>query len=287
MTRNAIIMAAGTSSRFVPLSNEIPKGLLEVKGERLVERQIRQLLEAGVQDITLVTGYKGEMFRYLRERYGVSLVDNPDYARYNNISSIRRVTDRLGDTFICSSDNYFPGNIFLDSPQSCHYSALYDSGPTDEYCLGIDAGDRITGVTVGGQDSWYMTGPAFFSREFSREFVKIMDRDYDDEETRKGYWEDLYIRNIESLPPMLIRRFDEGAIREFDTLDDLREFDGRYLTDSGSAVIRRLAVKLGCGEGSLTCFRRIPGGSDGHVFTFMKDGRGYVYNTQEDRLEML
>ena len=38
--RNAIIMAAGTSSRFVPLSVERPKGLLEVKGEVLIERQI-------------------------------------------------------------------------------------------------------------------------------------------------------------------------------------------------------------------------------------------------------
>ena len=40
---NAIIMAAGTSSRFAPLSYEMPKALIEVKGEILIERQIRQL----------------------------------------------------------------------------------------------------------------------------------------------------------------------------------------------------------------------------------------------------
>ena len=45
---NAIIMAAGMSSRFAPLSYEIPKGLLKVKGEILIERQIRQLQEAGI-----------------------------------------------------------------------------------------------------------------------------------------------------------------------------------------------------------------------------------------------
>ncbi|WP_288155380.1 NTP transferase domain-containing protein [uncultured Sharpea sp.] len=55
---NAIIMAAGTSSRFAPLSYEKPKGLVEVKGEVLVERQIRQLREAGIEDIVLITGYK-------------------------------------------------------------------------------------------------------------------------------------------------------------------------------------------------------------------------------------
>ena len=42
---NAIIMAAGMSSRFAPLSYERPKGLLNVKGEILIEREIRQLQE--------------------------------------------------------------------------------------------------------------------------------------------------------------------------------------------------------------------------------------------------
>ena len=72
--RNAIIMAAGASSRFVPLSAEVPKGLLEVKGEILIERQIRQLQEAGIIDITLVVGYKAEMFEYLKEKFGVEIV---------------------------------------------------------------------------------------------------------------------------------------------------------------------------------------------------------------------
>ena len=38
---NAVILAAGASTRFIPLSLEQPKGLFEVRGERLIERQIR------------------------------------------------------------------------------------------------------------------------------------------------------------------------------------------------------------------------------------------------------
>ena len=105
-------MAAGTSSRFVPLSAETPKGLLEVKGEILIERQIRQLNEAGIRDITVVVGFMAEKFRYLKDLFGVDIVLNEDYARYNNTSSIIRVLDRLADTYICSSDNYFPENVF-------------------------------------------------------------------------------------------------------------------------------------------------------------------------------
>ena len=49
---NAIILAAGMSTRFAPLSYEKPKGLLNVKGEVLIERQIKQLHSVGIKDIT-------------------------------------------------------------------------------------------------------------------------------------------------------------------------------------------------------------------------------------------
>lgn len=59
---NAVLMAAGTSSRFAPLSYELPKSLISVKGEILIERQIRQLIEAGIKQIFVVVGYKKECF---------------------------------------------------------------------------------------------------------------------------------------------------------------------------------------------------------------------------------
>ena len=71
---SAVILAAGSATRFIPLSLEQPKGLYEVRGERLIERQIQQLQEAGVRDITIVLGYKKDMFAYLEEKYGVRLV---------------------------------------------------------------------------------------------------------------------------------------------------------------------------------------------------------------------
>lgn len=48
MIRNAIILAAGKSTRFAPFTYERPKGLFRVKGEYLIERQIKQFVEAGV-----------------------------------------------------------------------------------------------------------------------------------------------------------------------------------------------------------------------------------------------
>lgn len=284
MDRNAVILAAGTASRFVPLSLEIPKGLLEVRGEVLVERQIRQLRQAGVKDITLVVGYMADSFAYLREKYGVDMVYNEDFAKYNNISSLIRVVDRLGDTYICSSDNYFTNNVFKGNPTTSYYSARYAYGMTDEYCLTVGADDEISDVEVGGHDSWYMVGHVYFSRDFSEKFRDLLVREYADERTRLGYWEDLYIRHIADLPPMRINRYGDGEIEEFDSIDELRLFDPSYVDDTRSTLLRQIAGRLDCSQSSLTHFTKAAQGGDHPKFTFMKDGIPYMYDGRGDTL---
>ena len=85
---NAVILSAGMSTRFVPLNFEIPKGLLTVKGEPLIERQICQLREKGIEEIIIVVGYMKEQFEYLVGKYGVILVETDEYETKNNHASI-------------------------------------------------------------------------------------------------------------------------------------------------------------------------------------------------------
>ena len=239
-------MAAGTSSRFAPLSYEKPKGLLNVKGEVLIERQIRQLQEAGISDITVVVGYKAEQFDYLADKFNVSLVLNEDYNQYNNTSSIIRVINKLENTYICSSDNYFPENVFLNKSSESYYSALYAEGRTSEYCIATDTQDTIISVTVSGKDSWYMVGHVFFNKEFSERFRDIMIEEYPNEETKKGYWEDVYIKHINELPLMKIHRYNPHDIEEFDSLEELRLFDEKYINYTGSKIFQNICSALQC-----------------------------------------
>ena len=160
---NAVIMAAGLSSRFAPLSHEKPKALINVRGEILVERQIRQLRNAGIADILLVVGYKKEMFYYLKEKFGIHILENTEYAVRNNNSSLYVARKYLKNTYICSADNYFTVNPFEQEVEESYYSALYADGPTKEWCLECDEDDWITNVKIGGKDSWYMMGHVFFS----------------------------------------------------------------------------------------------------------------------------
>lgn len=278
--RNAIIMAAGTSSRFVPLSVERPKGLVEVKGEILIERQIRQLKEAGITDITLVVGYKAEMFAYLRDKYAVDIVYNEDFARYNNTSSLIRVIEKLDNTFICSSDNYFPENVFTRESVDSYYSALYAEGKTNEYCLITNAEDQITDVKVGGHDSWYMVGHVFFNHEFSEKFRKLMIKEYCNETTQQGYWEDLYIHYIDQLPKMKINRYQEGDIQEFDSLDELRMFDESYKNDTRSSIVKQICKQLEVEEACVHAFRNIKHKGNYLQFHFKVYDDVYEYNAE-------
>ncbi|MBR1813988.1 MAG: NTP transferase domain-containing protein [Lachnospiraceae bacterium] len=240
---NAIIMAAGTSSRFAPLSYEQHKAMTVVKGEVLIERQIRQLQAAGVPEIYIVTGYKADQFEYLTGKYGIRLLHNPEYLTRNNHSSIWAAREVLGNSYVCSSDNYFAQNPFEKEVDEAYYAAEYADGPTAEWCMTEDENGYINSVTIGGEKAWYMLGHTFWSRDFSSAFLNILEKEYNLPETTGKLWEKIFLAHLDVLK-MKIRKYAPGVIYEFDTLDELREFDESYRTDTRSALIKEAAGQL-------------------------------------------
>lgn len=243
---NAIILAAGTSSRFAPLSYERPKALIKVKGEILIERQIRQLKEAGIDEIVVVTGYMAEKFDYLKEKFGVILVNNPEFNIKNNNSSIFVARDYLKNSYICSSDNYFRNNPFEKEVDDSYYSAIYIDGQTDEWCITEEHG-YIKDVNIGGRDSWIMLGHVFWSNTFSKKFISILEREYNYPSTKDKLWESIYIEHIDELK-LKLRKYPSDFIVEFDTLDELRQFDEIYINDTKSSILKKCALNLGIEE---------------------------------------
>lgn len=278
---NAIILAAGTSSRFVPLSFEYPKGLLEVRNEILIERQIRQLKEAGISEITVILGYKAELFGYLRNKFGVSIVYNEDYSRYNNSSSIYRVLDLLGNTFICCSDHYYVKNVFFDQEENSYYAVQYSEGPTTEWCVKTDDSGRICKIDVGGRDAWYLSGHAFFNEDFSDGFRTVFLSEYADENVRLGYWEDVFVRHIRGLN-MIAKHYSREDFYEFDSLDELRLFDSSYLENTRSTVIKAIASSLSCKESELHSF--IKADRETGDFYFDYKNEHYLYERSSARV---
>lgn len=273
---NAIIMAAGMSSRFAPISYEKPKGLLKVRDEILIERHIRQLKEAGINDITVVVGYKQEYFFYLEDLFDVRLVFNPQYASRNNTSTLIRVVDSLGSTYICSSDNYMTENPYHQWEWQAFYSAQYCEGPTPEWCMQTGAHDRIESVCVGGADAWYMIGHAYFDRAFSEKFAAILKAEYDLPQTASKLWEDLYIEHLDELD-MAMQRFDPPIIYEFDSVDELRVFDPLFLENVDSEIVANICETLGCKSSEIRDVYPLKQGLTNLSCHFTTDSGEFVY----------
>jgi len=244
---NAIIMAAGVSSRFAPLSYEKPKALITVNGEVLIERQIRQLREVGINEIVVVVGYKKEQFYYLKEKFGVIIVENPEYNTRNNNASIYVAQKYIHNSYICSADNYFTQNPFTKMVEESFYSVVYSNGKTDEWCVDIDNNEYITGVKIGGENSWYMLGHVFWSESFSEKFLGILNNEYNLPQTKNLLWESIYINHIDELK-MKVKKYDDNYIFEFDTLDELRNFDKSYINDTKSKILKKIAKQNNCIE---------------------------------------
>lgn len=252
---------------FVPLTFETPKGLLEVFGERMIERQISQLHEAGIMDITIVVGYLKEKFEYLIDKFGVKLLYNPEYHNKNTLTTVYRARDcfKGKNTYLLSSDNWIRENMYHTYECGAWYSSVYMEGATSEWCLEASKKGLLTGVAVGGSDSWVMYGPVYFSREFSEEFFPVLEKYYETPGTEQMYWEQVLAdllngtagEHVPSMakypaPKMYINRQPENQVYEFENLEELRVFDEKYRNNSNNAAMELVAGVLHIPESEVT-----------------------------------
>lgn len=285
---NAIIMAAGMSSRFVPLSLEKPKGLLTVNNEVLIERQIEQLQEAGVKDIILVLGYKKEAFFYLEDKYeGIKILINPEYNTKNNPHTLYLAQKYLKNTYICSSDDYFEENPFEEYVYQSYYAAIEVHEKMNEWYMIPDSQMNISGISLSGREGYIMLGHVYWDNAFSKEMVRLLNEDHEVGAYAQQLWEHILSDHLKQLPPMEIRVYPSDMIHEFDSLDELRQYDLNYVTNTHSKIMRNIAGVLGCEEQDITHFKAIKEGITNTSFVFEVKGEKYVYRHPGEETERI
>lgn len=110
----AIILTAGEGKRLLPLTKEIPKGMLKIGNKTILERTISTLNEYGINDITLIVGHGAEKIKKL---FGnkVKYIYNPLYKTTNNIYSFWVATEEINNDCLCiHGDILFHKNILGD-----------------------------------------------------------------------------------------------------------------------------------------------------------------------------
>ena len=276
---NAIVLAAGMSTRFVPFSYEKPKGLTVVKGEVLIERQIRQLKEAGVKEIVLVLGHMMEKFLYLIDKYGVKVVVNNEYSYKNTHSSIYFARDYLKNSYVCCADNYYPRSIFHQYEYHSLYSVLYMEGTwRGERGVTIDNKGLIIATQRPAVDQWVMNGYAYFDREFSGKFKRILEDMWNAPGSDSLYWEQVYAEHVDELHLYAVKYTDE-EVMEFDSVAELEKFDPEFIKYNDMVLTRNICSTLNCTPSDIHDIRPIQKGYTNKSFSFLCRGKKYIYRT--------
>ena len=92
----AIIVAAGHDRRIEPLNEKMPKCMLDIKGKTILERQIDNLRNCGIENIVIVKGYKQELINIPNVKYYL----NPDFENSGIVSSLFCAEDEMNSDFI-------------------------------------------------------------------------------------------------------------------------------------------------------------------------------------------
>ena len=93
---DAIIIAAGLGSRLRPLTEHTPKCLLDIGGKKILDTQIENLRAAGVENISIVTGYLGHKIEgHVNDE--IKTLHNPFYAHCNQAGTLLSAAHHMRD----------------------------------------------------------------------------------------------------------------------------------------------------------------------------------------------
>ncbi len=219
--KKAVILAAGFGMRMVPINTEIPKGLLEVRGEVLIERMIRHLHEVGITDIQVVVGFMKERYEYLIDEFNVQLVVNSEYQIKNNLHSLSKIKSSLDKTYIVPCDIWAEENPFSDFEPYSWYMVTDETSVESTVRVNRkrelvmvdedEEGNQMIGLCyVMGQEAKAV-------QEKLQEFSKKPSYDHE-------FWEcTLQDKNKWMIPSKVV---DSKQLIEINTYEQLREIDG-------------------------------------------------------------
>ena len=277
---NAVILAAGGNDISAKSVYSMPKGLFMKNGETLIERQIRQLREAGIQKITVVIAYKQELYFFLQDKWGVNLEINPDLKK-NNIYSLYIARNDLGSTYICNCDNYFEENPFSEYEYNSYHATVYKEDAHNELLVRKNSSGRILEVFSGAKSGECIYGHAYVDRELSRRLVNYMNEEIDDFRVSALFWEEFISRHAEDLD-MYVRQYSDDFLYEFDSIQEIQNIDGLFLGNVSGRINEKICAVLNCTEDEISDIVILEKGLTNILFTFVVRGERYIFRYPGD-----
>lgn len=269
--RNAIILAAGFGMRMVPINLETPKAFIEVNGEKLIERQIRQLHEADIHDITIVVGFMKESFEYLVDMFNVKLVVNNEYAQKNNLYSLAKVVDDISNTYIIPCDIWCENNPFGKNEL---YSWYMVSDLVDDFSM-VRVNRKLelirTNEATPGNE---MIGIAYLADDNTIGIIKKKVKESaSSDRNKKLFWEEALFDKDRFV--VSARIVQSTKFIEINTYEQLRDLDSKSAQLNNEAII--IAAKaLNVSTDDITDIKVLKKGMTNRSFIFKAKENQYI-----------
>lgn len=247
-----VIVAAGSSTRLRPLTDDLPKCLLPIRGKTILARTIEGLLAAGITKIAIVVGFQaGKIRTFLRDQFPnakIRFILNPNFAVTNNAYSLL-----LAREFFLDSKSSTKSNdhlLILDSDIVFHPGLLRsigDQGEENRIAVRVKGSHDMEEVRVSTDDSGIINrigkglslerslgesvGIERFNHESAQSMFEILQRRVEHGAGRKEYYEMSFQAMIDLGVKIKAVDVSDFPVIEIDTLLDL-EFAEQVIVPS-------------------------------------------------------
>ena len=204
----AFILCAGLGTRLRPISNQIPKCLVEVKGETLLERHIRKLKEINVSEIIINLHHKPDSIREflnLKKNFGIDIIFSEEETLMGTGGALVKAKEEIGtETFILiSGDLYteYPLESLKNKVNGAHLVSVKNDGSKGDFSI-------EKGIVIEGNDFNY-GGIATINP------VLLADRT----NQHKEFWKDIILPSVKE--KKVSAEIYKGVLKNINTKEDL------------------------------------------------------------------